>query len=190
MKTVFALALIGLAIVGLTTAQAQQGQQRQRRPEFAGDGAAQEHFQKQHEENQAFRQTLKDMAAGERLAAIKAHLQTQHQENLAFFAAQHDKRVARVRDNDRLSQAVKDELISFMDSQYQARIAFCKQMFQDTLAKLQELAANDGLARPERREAFHQHLAAKREQFRAFADQQREAFRAKLQELRGQRQRR
>lgn len=158
-------------------------QERKRR----GDGAGKAHFEQQHAENEAFRETLKDMEPAEAIAAIKQHRTTQHLENLIFFSEMKDKRAERINSNERFTDDQKAELISFLEVMYAKRVAFFNNLHESTMALLNELAGKEDLTHQDLRSALKDHMQEGKAKIEAFHEEQRQAWREKMQEILGER---
>jgi hypothetical protein len=151
-----------------------------------GDGTAREHWEKQHEENHDFRQTLKEMEPAEAIEAIRSHREMQHKENLAFFAEQKDKHVERVNGREKLTDDQKAELVSFIEVMYAKKVAFCTEMHEDFMDLLDELAGQEGLTKKELHQALKAHHEEHKGEVKDFMQEQREAWKEKITELFGE----
>lgn len=181
MKSLTFISLFVFAAMFAVPTVSAQGKGREGR----GDGEGRAHFERQHAENEAFRQTLKDMEPGEAIAAIKAHRTMQFQENLIFFAEMKEQRAARINGNERLSDDQKAELISFLEVMHAKRVDFFTKLHERTIALLDRLAAKENLTRQELHKALEEHAKEAKADIEEFREEQRQAWREKFREIVG-----
>ena len=187
MKKLLAFSIVAMA-AGLVCSQAMaaKGDKGERERCFTPDGSVKAHFEQQHQENLAFHQTLKDLAPEARIPAVKAHREEQFKENLAFLASQHDKRVAQVQACDKLTDAQKQEAISFLDVQYAENVEFFTRLHKANMDFLDGLAADTATPAKEKLEAIRAHAEDSKAQIKAHWEQQKGEFRDFIRQLRGE----
>ena len=173
------ICLLSTAILMTGSGWAQENGRNQFNKEFKERGIA--HREQQKQENQAFRQTLKDLEPAARSAAIRQHRIEQYQENRAFAESIHQERMARVKErleqSSNMDEAQKAEILARMAEKYQERVSFHEQQHQENLAFMDTVQGMDPEAR---KQAMQEHREIQKSERKAFREQiksERQAFR-------------
>lgn len=180
-KTIIYLLFAGILMAGPSWAE--EDHQNRFKSELEQRRSA--HREQQKQENQSFRQSLKDLDPAARSAAIKSHRTQQYQENQAFSATNHQERMTHVRQrlaqSPNLSEAQKAEILSRLEGKYQEHVKFHEQQHQENLAFMQTLQDMDPQAR---RQAMKDHRETQKSGRKAFREQMKSERRAFRQSMR------
>jgi len=130
-----------------------------------------DHRRTQHAENKTFRGTLKGKTPAEKCGAIIPHRETQFGENTSFRNDQYGRLVDFVKSR----MAAKDvpaerqaQVLARIESFHDRIMDFRDDQHDETIALLDELAANSGLTREEMRSALRERHQERREETEAF----------------------
>jgi hypothetical protein len=165
-------AVTGLMICGAALAAdgdggrgAFRGEQKERR---------QAHYQQQHQENKALRQSIRGDEPCEQCGALASHRQTQFGENQTFRDEQYGRLVAFVtgRMQEKGVPAEKQSrLLAFIAERHDAVMDFLEGRCGKTVALLESLAADGGLTREEMRAAITERRQEAKSETQAFREQ-------------------
>lgn len=101
------------------------------------------HREQQKQENQDFRKSLNNLEPGERISSIKEHMGEKYQEKINFQKTLHQEKMTKLRDqlsqNEKLTEAQKNEIIDFHDNQYNNNMKFHEQHYSENLNFIDEL---------------------------------------------------
>jgi hypothetical protein len=146
------------------------------------------HREQQKQENQAFRQSLRDLAPTARTAASKSHRTKQYQENQAFSEALHQERLnhiqQRLEQAANLSEDQKAEILNRMEAKFQISVEFREQQHPENLAFLDRLQDMEPEAR---KQAMKDHREARQSERKAFHEKMKSGRQAFRHSIRGSR---
>jgi hypothetical protein len=183
-KIISTILAVLLVTAGALAAEKPQNEFREQRKQ-----QRQSHREQQHQENKAFRESLKDMDPEERLAAIKKHRAAQFEENQAFADSIYQQRRTnleqRLAQSENLSESQKADIINEFEEMHQRTIAFSEQMHAENLEFLDNLNNMDEATR---KEAIQSHRKTQREKRKAFRERNKSEFKTKMQSFRSQNQ--
>jgi len=136
-----------------------------------------EHFRTQHAENKTFRGTLKGKTPAEMCGAIIPHRQTQYGENCSFREGQYGRLVDFVKSRmaaKGVSAERQAQVLARIASFHDRIVDFRDDQHDETIALLDELAANSGLTREEMRSALRERHEERREETQDFRQELRD----------------
>jgi len=133
--------------------------------------AFRKHYRTQHEENQSFRETLKDKTPAEVLSAVASHRRTQYGENKSFHADQYAELVAFIKE-----RMAAREVPAEKQAEMLARLEACRdkvagvidEQHEKTMALIESLAARSDVTREEVRTALTRRLEEARSLLHGF----------------------
>lgn len=145
---------------------------------------AQAYKAQQHEENKAFRDSLKDVPEGQREAAIINHRNSQFADNMTQHATMHATKMselkAKLDQNTNLTEAQKQEIIAKVEKEYQDNTAKAQAKHTEGINYAQQVMSDESLSPEQKKEkmkAYHEENKADREKFREERKAKRENLR-------------
>lgn len=112
--------------------------------------------QGQKSENKTFQDSLKGKTSEEKATLTQQHRTDQNVENKAFSEKTHQENMTalndRLADCKNMTDAQKQDLVTFFQTQYQENVSFREQRFTDNMAFFQKTAADTTLT-PEQKKA-------------------------------------
>ncbi|MCB9757154.1 MAG: hypothetical protein H6753_01865 [Candidatus Omnitrophica bacterium] len=125
------------------------------------------HRQEQRQENQAFRETLKDLPAEQRQAAIIEHRNSQFAENVAHHEQMHQEQMtklqAKLAANSELTDAQKQEILNQAEQSYQEKVTKFQEQHQANMNFAQQIANDPNLTPEQKREKMQEHRQTNKE---------------------------
>jgi hypothetical protein len=171
-------------VVGMASMYADDKCEREgRRAEFK------EMMKEKRTERREFMESIRDLPDNEKLTAIKAHMAEGHAKRTAVAKERHAEAKKRISEmlskNENIPSESVDEFLQFIDGQMTENLEFREGMYEAEVVKLEAVFADgsvDGKSRNEAMKEFHKQM---REKVKAHHESQREARRAKREELFG-----
>lgn len=143
-----------------------------------------DHRLQQKAENRTFRDSLKGMTDEEREAALRDHKAAQKAENSEFRAKLHEENMAfmkeRLAANRKLTDAQKEELISFFEKQHQENVAFREKQYADRVAFFEKIADDATLTQKQKKQAIKDFMKGQRTEAKAYRSEQKQERRAEI----------
>ncbi len=141
-------------------------------PRHRGKEKIKAHFRQQKTENEAFRESIRELSVQEKAKAMSRHRQAQYAENVAFFETVHQKaKVAlteRLADNDNLNEEEKQNILNSVEARYQGRKRFQEQQHQENLSVLNQIAYTPNMTEEEARSLLQDHRKSQKQQRQQF----------------------
>lgn len=146
------------------------------------------HYQTQKAENQAFRETLKDMPKEQRKEAILTHRTDQFTENMTFHAQAHQEHMAELRNklaaNTQLTEDQKQAILAKAESDYAEKAAKAQQRHAENMAFAEKLAQDTTLTPEQKHQQMKAYIEKNKQEAQNFRTEQKEKrreFRGELQ---------
>lgn len=175
----------GLILLGTTTlcAAPESGGPRQ---EIKNRIRAQR--QQQRQENQTFRESIKDLTVQEKAQAAITHRNTQYQENAELGNALKKTRSAAIKNRlDQvaiLSEDERTDILNSLEQQYQDAQTFRAQQHEENIAVLEQIANDPDISAEEAKFLLQDHRLEQKEQNREFRQTKRQEIKAARQGIR------
>jgi len=151
---------------------------------------AQAHRQQQRQENQSFRESIKDLSPQEKATSIAQHREEQYQENTAFHSSLHAERQAKVQarlaENTNMSEEQKQQIMSEMEQRYQKGTARHAQNHSENISLINQLAADPNLTDDQLRSELKSRMEQRRREHEQHRQERRAHRKERRQELREQ----
>jgi hypothetical protein len=132
----------------------------------------------------------KNAARGERIEKSKAQREARHGERMEKWQKHHDETMAKLKErlaaNKKLTEAEKQEVVTFFDTQYGENKTFRQKQFDENMKFLDEMAAKTDLNKEQFREAIQAHFAKQHEENKSHRAEQAAERKAEHQKVRGE----
>ncbi len=150
------------------------------------------HRQDQRQENQAFRETLKDLTPEQKQSAMIEHRNSQFAENVAHHEQMHQEQMtklkAKLAANSELTDAQKQEILSKAENSYQEKVAKIQEQHQANMNFAQQVANDPNLTPEQKREKMQQHRQSNKESMKEQRAENKEKHKNRREEFRNKRQ--
>ncbi len=127
----------------------------------------------------------------ERIEKRKEQREAKHAEHMEKWQKHHDEAIARLKarlaGNKKLTDAEKQEIVTFFDTQYSENKTFRQSQFEENMKFLDEMAAKTDLPREQVREAIKAHFGKQREENKTHHAEQTTERKAERQKIRQER---
>ncbi len=171
-------------VMGMASMYADDKCEREdRRAEFK------EMMKEKRTERREFMESIRDLPDNEKLTAIKAHMAEEHVERMARVRERQADIKERISEklskHDNIPEDAASEFLEFIDGQMKADLEFRENMYKASVDKIEEVFADRAVEDNDGHDGMKEFHKQMREKVKAHHESQREARRAKREELFG-----